>query len=166
CAIISQIRPGKTKNVQCNKMEGHYVIVVIPGKDKLFMLCEVEVGIYHSCSVSTPPPNNSPIFSNFFHNIHSSSFSSFNQCFNSPIRSSVHPSSTSFHHVLLRGRKVTVVTKKLCWSDAMFYCRDHYGDPLIVRSKDEQRAVEDLLRRSDLPSFTPHLWLGLRRCST
>ncbi|CAB1313775.1 unnamed protein product, partial [Coregonus sp. 'balchen'] len=65
---------------------------------------------------------------------------------------------------LIRGRNVTVVIKRLCWSDALFYCRDHYWDLLSVRSEDEQREVEDLLGGSRVPPpSTPHLWLGLRR---
>ncbi|KAM6960428.1 uncharacterized protein LKV04_022000 [Tautogolabrus adspersus] len=67
----------------------------------------------------------------------------------------------SFNAVVM-GRRVAVVEKKLCWSDALFYCRDFYGDLLSIRSEDEQREVEKVLSSVSFP-LTKHVWLGLRR---
>uniref|UniRef100_A0A8P4KK98 C-type lectin domain-containing protein n=1 Tax=Dicentrarchus labrax TaxID=13489 RepID=A0A8P4KK98_DICLA len=62
----------------------------------------------------------------------------------------------------LSGRTVTVVGDRLCWSDALFYCRHHHWDLLSLRSEEEQSAVEQLLSRSPFP-LTDFVWLGLRR---
>nr|XP_046176436.1 uncharacterized protein LOC124008884 [Oncorhynchus gorbuscha] len=43
CVVISNIPAGKTYTFQCNEMEGRYVVVVIPGQNKILTLCEVEV---------------------------------------------------------------------------------------------------------------------------
>ncbi|XP_074480635.1 uncharacterized protein LOC141761203 [Sebastes fasciatus] len=45
CATISNIRAGKTNTYHCDggSMEGRFVNVIIPGKDKILTLCEVEV---------------------------------------------------------------------------------------------------------------------------
>uniref|UniRef100_UPI0037E707F7 uncharacterized protein n=1 Tax=Semicossyphus pulcher TaxID=241346 RepID=UPI0037E707F7 len=64
--------------------------------------------------------------------------------------------------VLLSGRTVTVVGERLCWSDALFYCRRHHWDLLSLRSQEEQSEVEQLLTRSPFP-LTDFVWLGLRR---
>nr|XP_029137827.1 C-type mannose receptor 2-like [Labrus bergylta] len=71
------------------------------------------------------------------------------------------PPCPSFNAVVM-GRRVAVVEKKLCWSDALFYCRDFYGDLLSIRSEDEQREVEKVLSSVSFP-LTKHVWLGLRR---
>ncbi|KAL0961811.1 hypothetical protein UPYG_G00332000 [Umbra pygmaea] len=42
CAVI-HIPAGETQNFQCNEMEGRYVVVVIPGSEKILTLCEVDV---------------------------------------------------------------------------------------------------------------------------
>ena len=57
---------------------------------------------------------------------------------------------------------VTLVGKRLCWSDALFYCRDYHWDLLTLRGPAEQEIVDDLVARAP---FTPtsHLWVGLRR---
>ncbi|XP_067256481.1 uncharacterized protein [Chanodichthys erythropterus] len=47
CAVISSIPTGASDSYLCNRMVGRYVIVVIPGNDKVLTLCEVEVyGVY------------------------------------------------------------------------------------------------------------------------
>ncbi|XP_041637457.1 secretory phospholipase A2 receptor-like [Cheilinus undulatus] len=69
--------------------------------------------------------------------------------------------SPSFSAVVM-GRSVAVVEKKLCWSDALFYCRDYYWDLLSIRSEAEQREVENALKNVTFP-LTRELWLGLRR---
>ncbi|CAJ1087522.1 uncharacterized protein LOC117807966 isoform X2 [Xyrichtys novacula] len=69
--------------------------------------------------------------------------------------------SPSFSAVV-SGRGVEVVEKKLCCSDALFYCRDFYWDLLSIRSEEEQREVEGVLRNVSFP-LTEHVWLGLRR---
>ncbi|XP_070691006.1 uncharacterized protein [Pempheris klunzingeri] len=43
CAVISSIPPGFTENFQCNKMDGRYVNIVIPGRTEYLHVCEVEV---------------------------------------------------------------------------------------------------------------------------
>ncbi|XP_054477050.1 uncharacterized protein LOC129109111 [Anoplopoma fimbria] len=43
CAVISRIAPGFTENFQCNRMDGRYVNIVIPGRSEALILCEVEV---------------------------------------------------------------------------------------------------------------------------
>uniref|UniRef100_A0A674A4B1 Fucolectin tachylectin-4 pentraxin-1 domain-containing protein n=1 Tax=Salmo trutta TaxID=8032 RepID=A0A674A4B1_SALTR len=43
CVVISNIPAGQTNNFQCNEMEGRYVVVLIPGQDKVLTLCEFEV---------------------------------------------------------------------------------------------------------------------------
>ncbi|CAJ1087547.1 uncharacterized protein LOC117807966 isoform X2 [Xyrichtys novacula] len=67
----------------------------------------------------------------------------------------------SFSAVVM-GRSVAVVEKELCWSDALFYCRDFYWDLLSIRSEEEQREVEEVLRSVSFP-LTERVWLGLRR---
>ncbi|XP_049425184.1 uncharacterized protein LOC125884330 [Epinephelus fuscoguttatus] len=64
--------------------------------------------------------------------------------------------------VLLSGRNVTVVGERLCWADALFFCRRHHWDLLSLRSQEEQSEVEQLLSRSPFP-LTDYVWLGLRR---
>ncbi|XP_063756498.1 uncharacterized protein LOC134875783 [Eleginops maclovinus] len=43
CAIISSIPAGTSATFECNGMEGQYVNIVIPGKNGILTLCEVEV---------------------------------------------------------------------------------------------------------------------------
>ncbi|KAL0977961.1 hypothetical protein UPYG_G00163900 [Umbra pygmaea] len=43
CAVISHIPAGESQSFQCDKMEGRYVVVVIPGRKEVLTLCEVEV---------------------------------------------------------------------------------------------------------------------------
>lgn len=62
------------------------------------------------------------------------------------------------------GRQIVVVKKKLCWSDALFYCRDFYWDLFSIHSEEEQRIVEQVLGNTTFP-LTKHVWLGLRRYS-
>lgn len=60
------------------------------------------------------------------------------------------------------GRTVILMGQKLCWSDAVFYCRHHYWDLLSIHSKEEQALVEELLQNSPF-DVTDNVWLGLRR---
>lgn len=62
---------------------------------------------------------------------------------------------------VVMGRNIRVVKTKLCWSDALFYCRDFYWDLLSIRSQEEQRKVEEVLRNAI--GLTKHIWVGLRR---
>nr|XP_040038149.1 uncharacterized protein LOC120822482 [Gasterosteus aculeatus aculeatus] len=64
--------------------------------------------------------------------------------------------------VLLSGRNVTVVGERLCWSDALLFCRRHHWDLLILRSQEEQSELERLLGSVPFP-LTDLAWLGLRR---
>uniref|UniRef100_A0A673MJ18 Uncharacterized LOC107719123 n=1 Tax=Sinocyclocheilus rhinocerous TaxID=307959 RepID=A0A673MJ18_9TELE len=43
CAVISSIHPGFSTTFECDGMEGHYINVVIPGRQEYLTLCEVEV---------------------------------------------------------------------------------------------------------------------------
>uniref|UniRef100_A0A8C3AD65 Fucolectin tachylectin-4 pentraxin-1 domain-containing protein n=1 Tax=Cyclopterus lumpus TaxID=8103 RepID=A0A8C3AD65_CYCLU len=43
CAVVSSMAAGASKTFACNGMEGRYVTVVIPGRQKILTLCEVEV---------------------------------------------------------------------------------------------------------------------------
>ncbi|XP_059183926.1 uncharacterized protein LOC131962849 isoform X2 [Centropristis striata] len=66
------------------------------------------------------------------------------------------------YSAVVKGRDIVVVEKKLCWSDALFYCRDFYWDLLSIHSEEEQREVEEVLRSISFP-LNKHVWLGLRR---
>lgn len=59
-------------------------------------------------------------------------------------------------------RNVTLVGMKMCWSDALFYCRDFYWDLLSIRSPEEQEVLNGLLASASYP-LTSRLWVGLRR---
>lgn len=69
------------------------------------------------------------------------------------------PSSDS---VVLNGRTMTVVGERLCWSDALLYCRRHHWDLLSLHSKEEQAEAAQLLSRATFV-ITDGVWLGLRR---
>ncbi|XP_043101298.1 uncharacterized protein LOC122349350 [Puntigrus tetrazona] len=43
CAVISSIPAGASSTFTCNRMEGQYVNLFIPGDSKILTLCEVEV---------------------------------------------------------------------------------------------------------------------------
>jgi len=59
-------------------------------------------------------------------------------------------------------RNVTLVGMKMCWSDALLYCRDFYSDLLSIRSPEEQEVINELLASASYP-LTSRLWVGLRR---
>lgn len=69
------------------------------------------------------------------------------------------PSSQS---VVLNGRTMTVVGERLCWSDALLYCRRHHWDLLSLHTKEEQAEAVRLLSRATFV-ITDAVWLGLRR---
>lgn len=89
------------------------------------------------------------------------SFSNPNQMYSCSHFPELAAPSPSFSAVVM-GRNIAVVEKKLCWSDALFYCRDFYWDLLSIRSEEEQREVEEVLKTASFP-LTKHVWLGLRR---
>ncbi|TWW63493.1 Fucolectin-3 Precursor [Takifugu flavidus] len=72
------------------------------------------------------------------------------------------PSSES---VVLNGRTMTMVGERLCWSDAVLYCRRHHWDLLSLHSKEEQAEAVRLLSRATFV-ITDGVWLGLRRYMT
>lgn len=76
-----------------------------------------------------------------------------------PARTTVLPPSQS---VQLTGRMATLVAERLCWSDALLYCRRHHWDLLSLGSKEDQSLVEKLLSTSPF-TLTGRIWLGLRR---
>ncbi|XP_067301221.1 uncharacterized protein [Pseudorasbora parva] len=47
CAVISSIPAGASYSYSCNRMEGRYVSVVIPGTSKILTLAEVEVYVVY-----------------------------------------------------------------------------------------------------------------------
>nr|XP_023009812.1 uncharacterized protein LOC101464769 [Maylandia zebra] len=72
------------------------------------------------------------------------------------------PPSPPTVSVLLGERNVMVVGKRLCWSDALMYCRHYHWDLLSLHSQQEQDELEQLL--GSLPfTLTDYIWLGLRR---
>lgn len=75
------------------------------------------------------------------------------------------PAPPPTESVVMGARTVTLVGERLCWSDALLYCRHHYWDLLSLHSKEEQSQVEKLLSVGHFP-LTGNVWLGLRRYST
>ncbi|XP_055085135.1 snaclec bitiscetin subunit alpha [Periophthalmus magnuspinnatus] len=61
------------------------------------------------------------------------------------------------------GRTVWLLGGRLCWSDALLYCRRHHWDLLSIHSQDEQMQVEQLIAHTSLSPLSDHVWLGLRR---
>ncbi|KAK0134044.1 Fucolectin-5 [Merluccius polli] len=59
------------------------------------------------------------------------------------------------------GRTFILVKKKLCWSDALLYCRDFHSDLLSIRDTAEQEKMNGLIK--GFPNVTSQLWVGLRR---
>ena len=60
------------------------------------------------------------------------------------------------------GRNITLVGTRLCWSDALLYCRDSHWDLLSLIGPEDQEMVDKLVARAPFP-LTSHLWVGLRR---
>ncbi|KAJ3584030.1 hypothetical protein NHX12_014527, partial [Muraenolepis orangiensis] len=60
------------------------------------------------------------------------------------------------------GRNITLVGKRLCWSDALLYCRDFHWDLLSIRGPEEQEIIDEMVSRANFP-LTSHIWVGLRR---
>ena len=52
--------------------------------------------------------------------------------------------------------------RRLCWSDALLYCRDFHWDLLSLRDPEEQERIDELVAGAPFP-LTSHLWVGLRR---
>ncbi|KAJ3581360.1 hypothetical protein NHX12_016735, partial [Muraenolepis orangiensis] len=59
------------------------------------------------------------------------------------------------------GRNITLVGKRLCWSDALLYCRDFHWDLLSIRGPEEQEIIDEMVSSAPF-SLTSHLWVGLR----
>ncbi|KAJ3584342.1 hypothetical protein NHX12_014840 [Muraenolepis orangiensis] len=60
------------------------------------------------------------------------------------------------------GRNITLVGKRLCWSDALLYCRDFHWDLLSIRGPEEQEIIDEMVSSAPF-SLTSNLWVGLRR---
>ncbi|KAG7267755.1 hypothetical protein CRUP_019660 [Coryphaenoides rupestris] len=58
-------------------------------------------------------------------------------------------------------RNLTLVGKRLCWSDALLYCRDFHWDLLSIRGPEDQEIIDELVAKASFP-LTSHLWVGLR----
>ena len=59
-------------------------------------------------------------------------------------------------------RNITLVGRRLCWSDALLYCRDFHWDLLSLMGPEDQEMIDELVARAPFP-LTSHLWVGLRR---
>ncbi|KAG7267752.1 hypothetical protein CRUP_019657 [Coryphaenoides rupestris] len=59
-------------------------------------------------------------------------------------------------------RNITLLGMRLCWSDALLYCRDLDLDLLSIRDPEDQEMVNELVANASFP-LTNHLWVGLRR---
>jgi len=59
-------------------------------------------------------------------------------------------------------RNIRLLGTRLCWSDALLYCRDLDLDLLSIRGPEEQEMVDELMANASFP-LTSHLWVGLRR---
>ncbi|XP_062322161.1 uncharacterized protein LOC134023818 [Osmerus eperlanus] len=59
CAVIPYIPLGQTRTFPCGGMEGQYVNILLPGREKYLTLCEVEV---HASNFirEYPPPTQTP----------------------------------------------------------------------------------------------------------
>ncbi|XP_056440723.1 uncharacterized protein LOC130377594 [Gadus chalcogrammus] len=60
------------------------------------------------------------------------------------------------------GRNITIVGTRLCWSDALLYCRDSHWDLLSLIGPEDQEMIDELVARATFP-LTSQLWVGLRR---
>ncbi|XP_039455950.1 uncharacterized protein LOC116318351 [Oreochromis aureus] len=134
CGVMESLAGTPTYTFQCNGMEGRYINVIIPGSSKLLTLCEVEV------FASLPAP----------------------EAIIPSLTPPPPPSPPPTVSLQLGGRNVTVVGERLCWSDALMYCRRYYWDLLSLHSQQEQSELEQLLGLIPF-SLTDHVWLGLRR---
>lgn len=63
---------------------------------------------------------------------------------------------------MLNGRTMTLVGERLCWSDALLYCRRNNSDLLSLHSEEEQKQVAQMLGRATF-AITDGVWLGLRK---
>lgn len=77
----------------------------------------------------------------------------------------VAPPAPPSESTLLNGRNVTLVGERICWSDALLYCRRRHWDLLSLHSEEEQEQVVQMLSRSTF-AITDGVWLGLRRYAT
>ncbi|XP_054457954.1 uncharacterized protein LOC129093858 [Anoplopoma fimbria] len=84
------------------------------------------------------------------------------EVYGAPAEDTIAPTDPPVVSVMLNGRSVTVVGERLCWSDALFFCRSNHWDLLSLRSQEEQSEVELLLNSTSFP-LTDYVWLGLRR---
>lgn len=65
----------------------------------------------------------------------------------------------------LNSSTMTLVGERLCWSDALLYCRRNNSDLLSLHSEEEQKRVAQMLSRATF-AITDGVWLGLRRYTT
>ncbi|KAI3376244.1 hypothetical protein L3Q82_016753, partial [Scortum barcoo] len=133
CGTVSSTTGTFIHTFKCTGMNGRYVFVFIPGVDKTLTLCAVEVYASLAEPEVVPEVTSSP--------------------------PTAPPPTVS---MLISNKNVTVVGERLCWSDALLFCRRHQWDLLSLSSREEQGKVEQLLGRSPFP-LTDRVWLGLRR---
>ncbi|KAL4007285.1 hypothetical protein ACER0C_001137 [Sarotherodon galilaeus] len=134
CGIIESLDGTPTYTFHCDEMEGRYINVIIPAPLRAVTLCEVEVFASLPAPAAVTPSPTPP----------------------------TPPPTPPTVSVQLGGRNVTVVGERLCWSDALMYCRRYYWDLLSLHSQQEQSELEQLLGLIPF-SLTDHVWLGLRR---
>jgi len=80
----------------------------------------------------------------------------------SPSLTPTEPAFPSLGAVVGGREVVLLLEERRSWSDALFFCRDFYGELLSIRSEEQQREVEELLSSAFFP-LTAHVWVGLRR---
>ncbi|TNN39309.1 Fucolectin-4 [Liparis tanakae] len=81
------------------------------------------------------------------------------------IQRALTPTEPTFPHLgaVVGGREVVLLLEeRRSWADAVFFCRDFYGELLSIRNEQEQREVEEVLSSASFP-LTAHVWVGLRR---
>ncbi|XP_005750059.1 uncharacterized protein LOC102216094 [Pundamilia nyererei] len=132
CASISHIKVGKTYTYQCDGGSMEGRFVNLFLPGQKKTLTLCEVEVYAARAPKAVTPPPTP------------------------------PPSPPTVSVLLGKRNVMVVGKRLCWSDALMYCRHYHWDLLSLHSQQEQDELEQLL--GSLPfTLTDYIWLGLRR---
>ncbi|XP_039456213.1 uncharacterized protein LOC120433647 [Oreochromis aureus] len=134
CGIIESLDGTPTYTFHCDEMEGRYINVIMPAPLGVVTLCEVEVFASLPAPEAVTPSPTPP----------------------------TPPPTPPTVSVQLGGRNVTVVGERLCWSDALMYCRRYYWDLLSLHSQQEQSELEQLLGLIPF-SLTDHAWMGLRR---
>uniref|UniRef100_A0A3P9NP67 C-type lectin domain-containing protein n=1 Tax=Poecilia reticulata TaxID=8081 RepID=A0A3P9NP67_POERE len=57
---------------------------------------------------------------------------------------------------------VTLIKENKTWEDALYYCRDHHHDLVTITNMDDQRWIQEKVRKAS----TGYVWMGLRYTCT